>query len=151
MTYACWEGLYLSILTLYSLLFIIPLYLILPPSFHAYSGPRCGLGELILPENEPGSSIMPVILFSLSRSLSPYLSLYLGALCIWGHVHVCLGLCNLNNFIVSGKGKPHSMRGSHYGLCSGEVLSTFLCSLVWGAERGLVSTDAIKTRSVGFH
>jgi fumarate hydratase class II len=23
------------------------------------SGPRCGLGELILPENEPGSSIMP--------------------------------------------------------------------------------------------
>ncbi len=24
------------------------------------SGPRCGLGELKLPENEPGSSIMPV-------------------------------------------------------------------------------------------
>src|SRR5437016_6272902 len=24
------------------------------------SGPRCGLGELIIPENEPGSSIMPV-------------------------------------------------------------------------------------------
>ena len=23
------------------------------------SGPRCGLGELFLPENEPGSSIMP--------------------------------------------------------------------------------------------
>jgi fumarate hydratase, class II len=23
------------------------------------SGPRCGLGELILPANEPGSSIMP--------------------------------------------------------------------------------------------
>jgi fumarate hydratase class II len=23
------------------------------------SGPRCGLGELNLPENEPGSSIMP--------------------------------------------------------------------------------------------
>ena len=23
------------------------------------SGPRCGLGELELPENEPGSSIMP--------------------------------------------------------------------------------------------
>ena len=23
------------------------------------SGPRCGLGELILPDNEPGSSIMP--------------------------------------------------------------------------------------------
>lgn len=23
------------------------------------SGPRCGLGELTLPENEPGSSIMP--------------------------------------------------------------------------------------------
>ena len=23
------------------------------------SGPRCGLGELQLPENEPGSSIMP--------------------------------------------------------------------------------------------
>lgn len=27
------------------------------------SGPRCGLGELILPENEPGSSIMPVMCF----------------------------------------------------------------------------------------
>ncbi|KAG2364347.1 L-Aspartase-like protein [Suillus spraguei] len=25
------------------------------------SGPRCGFGELILPENEPGSSIMPVM------------------------------------------------------------------------------------------
>jgi fumarate hydratase class II len=23
------------------------------------SGPRCGLGEIALPENEPGSSIMP--------------------------------------------------------------------------------------------
>ena len=23
------------------------------------SGPRCGLGELMIPENEPGSSIMP--------------------------------------------------------------------------------------------
>ncbi|CAF4435591.1 unnamed protein product, partial [Adineta steineri] len=23
------------------------------------SGPRCGIGELVLPENEPGSSIMP--------------------------------------------------------------------------------------------
>ena len=23
------------------------------------SGPRCGFGELVLPENEPGSSIMP--------------------------------------------------------------------------------------------
>ena len=23
------------------------------------SGPRCGLGELMLPENEPGNSIMP--------------------------------------------------------------------------------------------
>ena len=26
---------------------------------HLASGPRCGLGELVLPENEPGSSIMP--------------------------------------------------------------------------------------------
>ncbi|KAJ3328228.1 fumarase fum1 [Blyttiomyces sp. JEL0837] len=26
---------------------------------HLGSGPRCGLGELLLPENEPGSSIMP--------------------------------------------------------------------------------------------
>ena len=23
------------------------------------SGPRCGLNEIIIPENEPGSSIMP--------------------------------------------------------------------------------------------
>ncbi len=29
------------------------------------SGPRCGLGELSLPENEPGSSIMPGIFKSL--------------------------------------------------------------------------------------
>ncbi|PKA58401.1 Fumarate hydratase 2, chloroplastic [Apostasia shenzhenica] len=28
------------------------------------SGPRCGLGELILPENEPGSSIMPMKLMN---------------------------------------------------------------------------------------
>lgn len=28
------------------------------------SGPRCGLGELLLPENEPGSSIMPGISFN---------------------------------------------------------------------------------------
>ena len=28
------------------------------------SGPRCGLGELSLPENEPGSSIMPGMVFS---------------------------------------------------------------------------------------
>lgn len=28
------------------------------------SGPRCGLGELMLPENEPGSSIMPGEAFS---------------------------------------------------------------------------------------
>ena len=27
------------------------------------SGPRCGLGELLLPENEPGSSIMPGIVY----------------------------------------------------------------------------------------
>ena len=26
------------------------------------SGPRCGLGEISLPENEPGSSIMPGML-----------------------------------------------------------------------------------------
>jgi fumarate hydratase, class II len=34
------------------------------------SGPRCGIGELQLPENEPGSSIMPgkVIPVSLYRS-----------------------------------------------------------------------------------
>ena len=37
------------------------------------SGPRCGLGELSLPENEPGSSIMPgehkqrVVAFAVSR------------------------------------------------------------------------------------
>ena len=26
---------------------------------HLGSGPRCGIGELVLPENEAGSSIMP--------------------------------------------------------------------------------------------
>ena len=29
------------------------------------SGPRCGLGELSLPENEPGSSIMPGEVYSI--------------------------------------------------------------------------------------
>lgn len=37
------------------------------------SGPRCGLGELLLPENEPGSSIMPGMyrpsLFFLKKSI----------------------------------------------------------------------------------
>ena len=28
-------------------------------STHISSGPRCGIGELVIPENEPGSSIMP--------------------------------------------------------------------------------------------
>lgn len=31
------------------------------------SGPRCGLGELSLPENEPGSSIMPGIKYPYSE------------------------------------------------------------------------------------
>lgn len=57
--------------------FLVFLYLIFPPSFHVYSGPRCGLGELILPENEPGSSIMPV---NLSVSL-----------CVLG-AHACLSV-----------------------------------------------------------
>ena len=34
------------------------------------SGPRCGLGELSLPENEPGSSIMPgIVLIHASLTL----------------------------------------------------------------------------------
>lgn len=33
------------------------------------SGPRCGLGEIILPENEPGSSIMPGKVFLSTHSL----------------------------------------------------------------------------------
>ena len=33
------------------------------------SGPRCGLGELTLPENEPGSSIMPGKSFLFSRCI----------------------------------------------------------------------------------
>lgn len=34
------------------------------------SGPRCGIGELILPENEPGSSIMPGKCYSAVYSIS---------------------------------------------------------------------------------
>ena len=41
------------------------------------SGPRCGLGELSLPENEPGSSIMPgertMFNVILERSVAIYL------------------------------------------------------------------------------
>ena len=40
------------------------------------SGPRCGLGELLLPENEPGSSIMPGKKF-LRQRLSPVLDVQL--------------------------------------------------------------------------
>ena len=38
------------------------------------SGPRCGLGELSLPENEPGSSIMPgqwLRIFQTSPTICP--------------------------------------------------------------------------------
>ena len=38
------------------------------------SGPRCGLGELSLPENEPGSSIMPgnkIFFFHLKNNYQP--------------------------------------------------------------------------------
>jgi len=42
-----------------------------------YSGPRCGLGELVLPENEPGSSIMPVWMQSSFALLSFSFSLVL--------------------------------------------------------------------------
>lgn len=76
-----------------SLLFIVLINLILSPSFHVYSGPRCGLGELILPENEPGSSIMPVILHTLSLSFY----FYLGAMCAFGDTCMWLGLYNLSN------------------------------------------------------
>ncbi|KAG6527600.1 hypothetical protein ZIOFF_009723 [Zingiber officinale] len=37
------------------------------------SGPRCGLGELILPENEPGSSIMPSFTVSPTSQSLPFL------------------------------------------------------------------------------
>ena len=36
------------------------------------SGPRCGLHELIIPENEPGSSIMPVSYTHLTLPTTPY-------------------------------------------------------------------------------
>lgn len=39
------------------------------------SGPRCGLGELSLPENEPGSSIMPGnVVFILLRTFYLFFS-----------------------------------------------------------------------------
>ncbi|KAE8701924.1 Fumarate hydratase [Hibiscus syriacus] len=42
-------------------LFFFPQFsiILMVSAFSLFSGPRCGLGELILPENEPGSSIMP--------------------------------------------------------------------------------------------
>lgn len=47
--------------------FLMPLSRLLPAIFLKIandirwlaSGPRCGLGEIVIPENEPGSSIMP--------------------------------------------------------------------------------------------
>lgn len=59
MTYAYWEGLCAAwIITFFS--FVLFRILLMVSEFSLFSGPRCGLGELILPENEPGSSIMPV-------------------------------------------------------------------------------------------
>lgn len=40
------------------------------------SGPRCGLGELSLPENEPGSSIMPGNLQLIKQTKSTILYLF---------------------------------------------------------------------------
>lgn len=58
MMYAYWEGLFITLLALlfWFTYFILPVVIVVS----LFSGPRCGLGELILPENEPGSSIMPV-------------------------------------------------------------------------------------------
>ncbi|KAK8965479.1 hypothetical protein KSP40_PGU019791 [Platanthera guangdongensis] len=38
---------------------LLLVFILISPLNACPSGPRCGLGELILPENEPGSSIMP--------------------------------------------------------------------------------------------
>lgn len=58
MMYAYWEGLFITLLAL--LFWFTYFILIVVIVVSLFSGPRCGLGELILPENEPGSSIMPV-------------------------------------------------------------------------------------------
>jgi len=41
------------------------------------SGPRCGLAELILPENEPGSSIMPGLYVQSFLSIIQVLEIFL--------------------------------------------------------------------------
>jgi fumarate hydratase class II len=49
------------------------------------SGPRCGLGELSLPENEPGSSIMPgmcVYCLNISTNKSKSLCILLIIICV---------------------------------------------------------------------
>lgn len=54
------------------------------------SGPRCGLGELLLPENEPGSSIMP-------GKVNPTQCESLTMICaqvMGNHVAVTIGGCN---------------------------------------------------------
>ena len=54
-------------------LFLLFSIILMVSALSLFSGPRCGLGELILPENEPGSSIMPV------KFLSQFPWIYLSA------------------------------------------------------------------------
>lgn len=60
--------------------------------FTLFSGPRCGLGELILPENEPGSSIMPVIFSSLNGFFIDFLSNH--SPLVWKHTMMKKEFCN---------------------------------------------------------
>ena len=60
------------------------------------SGPRCGLGEISLPENEPGSSIMPGMLIIIHLRLERY----------W------LVNANRNEY---RQGQPYPVRSYYYG------------------------------------
>lgn len=69
--------------------------------FSCYSGPRCGLGELILPENEPGSSIMPVRSSCLANTFVTETSLFLKFICLQLRLD-----CNTLSYSIQGKVNP---------------------------------------------
>lgn len=61
------------------------------------SGPRCGLGELILPENEPGSSIMPVMCFLIYGNMKAY------------YLFTTIDCVLLKPSYISGEGEPYAV------------------------------------------
>lgn len=88
------------------------------------SGPRCGLGELSLPENEPGSSIVSGETRRARRASRGREGKRLTGLFIL--VCACLP-------VDAGKGESYAVRGNDHGVCTGdgEQHHHFNCWFQW--------------------